>query len=97
MKPYFVPLMKVYFFKFKNGDQDCEIRPMNHRGWNLKNIFPGRSLQLSNGYGNYDRIIKPVKVTQVTDDLAEAGIEQWHIDAVEGIYDKQKEWLIAYV
>ena len=97
MKPYFLPLKKEYFAKFKSGEQDCEIRPANHHGWNLKNIFPGRHLQMSKGYGNYDRIIKQIIGIMVTDNLVDAGIEQWHVDAVESIYGKRDEWLIAYV
>ena len=97
MKPYFTPLMKKYFFMIEEGKQDCEIRPNNHRGWNTKNIFPGRHLQFSNGYGNYNRTIKQIIGIMITEDLADAGIEQWHIDAVENIYGKRDEWLIAYV
>lgn len=97
MKPYFVPLMKEWFFKFKNGEQDCEIRPDNHRGWSKKNIYPGRALLLSNGYGNYDRMMKKVTKVREKADLRTLGIPQWHIDAVEGIYGKQLCWMVAYV
>lgn len=97
MKPYFVPLNKEYFFKIKNGEQDCEIRPTDHRGWRIKNIYPGRNLQFSNGYGNYDRIIKKAVRVLTTNSLKQSGIPQWHIDAVEGIYGKRDNWLIAYV
>ena len=97
MKPYFVPLMKEYFLKFKNGEQDCEIRPNNHRGWNSKNIYPGRSLLLSKGYGNYDRLMKEVRHVKKALDLKALGIPQWHIDAVEDIYGKQHCWMVAYV
>lgn len=97
MKPVFVPLFKEYFLKFKAGEQDCEIRPANHRGWNVNNVFPGRLMTLSNGYGNYDRITKEIRSTIVTPDLKMEKIPQWHIDAVEKIYGKRDEWLIAYV
>ena len=97
MKPYFVPVMKEYFFKIKNDEQDCEIRPTNHRGWNAKNIYPGRSLLFSNGYGNYDRTIKKVIRVRKTADLRTLGIPQWHIDAVVGIYGQQLCWMVAYV
>ncbi len=35
MKNLFIPLYKEYFLKFKNGEQDCEIRPLAHRGWDV--------------------------------------------------------------
>ena len=46
-KPYFLPLNKEFYLKVKSGEQDCEIRPANHRGWNSKNIYPGRWLKFS--------------------------------------------------
>jgi len=94
---YFLPLKKEFFLKFKNGEQDCEIRPNNHRGWNIKNIYPGRMITLSNGYGKHDRITREICSTMVTHDLFFDDIPQWHIDAVEQIYGQQDSWLIAYV
>lgn len=93
----FVPIMKVYFLKFKAGEQDCEIRPTNHRGWNTKNVYPGRLMTLSNGYGKHDRLTKQIRSILVTPDLKMEAIPQWHIDAVEEIYGKRDSWLIAYV
>lgn len=89
--------MKHYFLKFKSGEQDCEIRPANHRGWRVKNVYPDRLMTLSNGYGNHDRLIKVIRRVVISSDLKQDGIPQWHIDAVERIYGKREEWLIAYV
>jgi len=97
MKPLFIPLYKEYFLKFKAGEQNCEIRPYDHRGWNVKNVFPSRLMTLSSGYGNHDRITMEIRNTMVTPDLQMEKIPQWHIDAVESIYGKQPKWLIAYV
>ena len=97
MKPYFLPLMKEYYLKIKNGEQDCEIRPFNHRGWNGNNIYPGRELNVSNGYQKHGRIIKRInKVIISIGGLNDANIPQWHIDAVEKIYGSRLEWMIAY-
>jgi len=96
-KPLFVPLMRKYFLKFKRGEQGCEIRPNNRRGWNCKNVYPGRLMTLSNGYGTHDRITLEIRSTMLTPDLRMEKLPQWHIDAVESIYGKQDSWLIAYV
>lgn len=96
-KPYFCPLNKEYYLKFKGGLQDCEIRPNNHRGWNVNNIYPGREIALSNGYQKAGRLTKPIMRTLITHDLTLENIPQWHIDAVENIYGKRESWLIAYV
>lgn len=96
-KPYFLPLFKEYFLKIKSGEQDCEIRPNNHRGWNIKNIYPGRLVTISNGYGKHDRITREIRSTMVTRDLTMESIPQWHIDAVEAIYGQRDSWLIAWV
>ena len=96
-KPFFAPLFKVYFLKFKNGEQDCEIRPYNHRGWNCKNVYPGRLITLSNGYGKHDRLTLEIRKTMITPYLEMENIPQWHIDAVEEIYGQQDKWLIAYL
>lgn len=96
-KPYFLPLMKEYYLKIKSGEQDCEIRPLNHRGWNLKNVYPPREIAVSNGYQKKGRIIKRMVRTVVTNNLSESNIPQWHIDAVEDIYGKRPLWLIAYI
>lgn len=98
MKPYFLPLKKEYYEKFKAGEQDCEIRPANHRGWSSKNIYPGRVLRLSRGYGDYDRHCREIQATvEGSAILAFSGVPQWHIDAVESIYGKRDRWLVAYV
>lgn len=97
MKPLFVPLMKEYFYKIKKGEQDCEIRPNLHRGWNEKNVFPGRPVTFSNGYGKHDRVTKVINTTLITNNLQAANIPKWHIDAVENIYGKRDSWLIAYI
>jgi hypothetical protein len=97
MKNLFIPLYKEYFLKFKNGEQDCEIRPLDHRGWNTKNVFPGRVMTLANGYGKHDRLKKMIDFTRVTNNLKSSGISKWHTDAMEAIYGKRDKWLIAYV
>jgi len=97
MKNLFIPLKKEYFLKFKNGEQDCEIRPDQYRFWNRKNVCPGRKMTLSKGYGKYDRIEKVIEFTRVTNNLKASGIPEWHIEAVEEIYGKRDKWLIAYV
>ena len=98
MNPYFLPLKKEYYLKFKNGTQNCEIRPLNHYGWNAKNIYAGRQLLLSCGYGTHDRHCKDIKtIIEGTAGFAFMGVPQWHIDAVEKIYGKRDRWLVAYV
>jgi len=98
MKPYFLPLKKEYYLKFKEGTQNCEIRPAGHHGWNEKNIYAGRQLKLSCGYGNNDRHCRYIRTVIVgSSDFAFMGVPQWHIDAVESIYGKRDRWLVAYV
>jgi len=98
MKNYFLPVKKEYYWKFVDGSQNCEIRPNNHHGWNTKNIFPGRIITLSCGYGKQNRTEKEIIKTVLNiGPLIPENIPQWHIDAVEGIYGKKLEWLIAYV
>lgn len=98
MKSYFLPLKKEFYWKFVHDQQDCEIRPNNHRGWNTRNIYPGRMLLLSCGYGKQNRTEKKIVKTVINiGPLFPENIPQWHIDAVEKIYGKQAEWLIAYV
>jgi len=94
-KPYFCPLMKTYWLKFKEGEQDLEIRPNGHRGWNTKNIYPGRKITLSNGYQVPGRITRVISQTEVASHLQKAGVAQWHIDAVISIYGPRDRWLIA--
>ena len=96
-KPLFVPLMKKYYLKFESGEQDCEIRPNDRRGWSLNNVSPGRLMTLSCGYGKQNRITKPITRVKLTNDLKAAKIPQWHIDAVKEIYPDCVDWLIAYV
>lgn len=95
-KPYWCPLNKEYYLKFKAGTQDCEIRPNNHHGWNVKNVYPGRLITLSNGYQKAGRLTKTIMRTLLTHDLSQ-DIPQWHIDAVEKIYGKRDSWLIAFI
>lgn len=97
MKMLFVPLFKEYFLKFKSGEQDCEIRPLGHRGWDTDNVYPLRVMTLSNGYGKKGRLEKVIKKTTATTNLEAEQIPKWHIDAVEAIYGKRAWWLIAYV
>lgn len=97
MKMLFVPLKKEYFFKFKCGEQDCEIRPFGYKGWNTDNVYPLRIMTLSNGYGKDERLEKVIKKTTVTKNLESEQIPNWHIEAVETIYGKRAWWLIAYV
>jgi len=97
MKPYFLPLKKEYYLKLKNGIQTSEIRPAEHRGWNLKNIYPGRVLNCSCGYGKQDRTLKMINRVTVTTDLAMEGVSAEHIQAVEGIYGRNNIWMVAHV
>ena len=97
MKPYFLPLNKEFYLKLKNGTQKSEIRPNNHRGWNVKNIYPGRVLNCSCGYGKQDRTLKEIRNTIVTHDLRQENVSLEHIEAVEGIYGKRDRWLVARV
>lgn len=94
-KPYFCPLMKTYWLKIKNGEQDLEIRPNGHRGWNTKIIYPGRKITFSNGYQVPGRITRVISQTDIVSDLKKAGIAQWHIDAVNSIYGPRNQWLVA--
>lgn len=99
LTPYFCPLNKEFYFKVESGEQDCEIRPLNHRGWNEKNIYVGRDITFSNGYGKYNRTTKKTTETLVVNDLlfAVPFIDDDHIDAVKTIYPWADEWLVAYV
>ena len=97
MKPYFLPLKKEYYLKIQNGEQRTEIRPNNHRGWNLKNIYPGRVINFSLGYGKANRMLLQVKNTIVTHDLHQENISPGHIKAVEAIYGPRDSWLVARV
>ena len=97
MKNLFIPLYKKYFLKFKSGEQDCEIRPLGHRGWTPDRVYPLRIMTLSSGYGKKDRIEKTIIKTILTSNLQTTSIPGWHIKAVEGIYGKRAWWLIAYV
>lgn len=97
-KPYFVPVNKEYFIKIKSGEQNCEIRPANHRGWNSKNIYPGRWLRFSCGYGNHDRCCREIIFThEGPESMVFIHVPQWHIDAVERIYGKRDRWLVAFI
>lgn len=96
-KPLFIPVMKKYYFMLESGEQDCEIRPCGHRGWRTENVFPGRLMTLSNGYGKYNRVTKEITRAKLSTDLKVDGIPQWHIDAVTEIYGHQPVWLVAYV
>jgi len=97
-KTLFVPLKGIYYDKIKDGSQDCEIRPLNHRGWNSKNVHAGRDINFSRGYGKQDRTLKKITKTHIgcSVSLGLIGIPKWHIDAVEGIYGK-RDWLVAFV
>lgn len=95
--PYFLPLNKEFYLKVKNGTQRSEIRPNNHRGWNVTNIYPGRELNFSCGYGKHDRTLKTIRNTMVTHDLTQEPVSAEHIVTVECIYGKRDSWLIAYV
>ena len=96
IKYYFLPLMKEYYYKIRAGEQSCEIRPNEHRGWHMGNVYPGRWLMISNGYQKPGRLYREIISTMSTHDLKQQNIPQWHIDAVEEIYGKRDRWLIAY-
>jgi len=93
---YFCPLKSAYYYKIKDGSQNCEIRPCGHHGWNPKHIYVGRHINFSKGYGKQERILKQVLRTVVTSDLERLGVPLWHIQAVEAIYG-QRLWLCAFV
>jgi hypothetical protein len=95
MKPYFLPIKKEYYNKIESGVQRSEIRPNNHRGWNVKNIYPGRSINISCGYGKQKRMLRTVWNTIVTHDLRLEDISEEHIKAVESIYGARDSWLVA--
>lgn len=98
VKPYFLPLKAEYYLKFKCGEQNCEIRPANYRGWREKNIYAGRELLLSLGYSKADRHCRKIRVTvEGPASFAFAGVPDWHVAAVEQIYGKRGRWLVAYV
>jgi len=92
MKSLFIPLFKANFLKIESGEQNCEIRPNGHRGWSEQHIFTGREITFSNGYGSHNRVTKTIRSALATSDLKQAGIPQWHIDAVEAIYGKRESW-----
>lgn len=96
MKPYFLPLKAEPYERIEAGLQMSEIRPNNHRGWNHSNIFPGRILNLSYGYGKKRRMLKTVTNIIITRNLEEEkNITGEHIKLVYKIYGKRYEWLVA--
>lgn len=103
--PLFLPLIKRYYYLVKHNMQDSEIRPNRHMTssgmWSRANVYRGRKILFSNGYGKSDRTLREIKSVVTTiqgmvDELKSEGIPQWHIDAVEAIYGKRDSWLIAY-
>ncbi len=54
-KPVFIPLKKVYYGQFANGMKHTEYRRYGPR-WNERVCRAGRSVLLSCGYGNKDRM-----------------------------------------
>jgi len=54
-KPVFIPLKKVYYLQFANGMKKTEYRQYGRR-WNEKVCRIGRSVLLSCGYGNKNRM-----------------------------------------
>ena len=63
----------------------------------MKNIFPGRVLNCSLGYGKKNRTLKTIVNTMVTHDLRQEDVSLDHIEAVEAIYGKRGSWLVARV
>ncbi len=55
MKPLFIPLKRCYFEAFERGDKTHEYRRDVPR-WSPKNVFPGRPITLSMGYGKKHRL-----------------------------------------
>lgn len=97
MKPYFCPLKIESYNKIKYGHQRSEIRPNGHHGWNVKNIYPGRKILFSLGYGKSDRTLREVRNTLITHDLSQEDVSANHVAAVESIYGKREAWLVARV
>jgi hypothetical protein len=98
IKPYFLPVKKEYYQKIEDGSQDCEIRPADHNGWSSVNIYPGRQLLISCGYGKARRTTRVVREVRVgAASFAFRDVPKWHIEAVEEIYGKCDRWLVAYV
>lgn len=97
VKALFVPLKAEYYLKFENGLQDCEIRPDQYRGWSRKNVYPGRPITLSYGYGKQRRISKIITCVAILEDLSTLNIPEWHIEAVYSIYGDRKRWLVAFL
>jgi len=97
IKPYFCPLKREYYNRLKSGRQRSEIRPNGHRGWNVKNIYPGRRILFSLGYGKSDRTLREICNTIVTNDLRQEDVSPEHIAAVESIYGERGSWLVARV
>lgn len=93
-KLLFIPLFKESYLLIESGKQSCEIRPNNRRGWNCDNVYPGREIIFSNGYGRF--IDKTVRQTITIQDLSSINILKWQIDAVISIYGEQDSWLVAF-
>jgi len=55
MKPLFIPLKRPYFEAFERGEKTHEYRRDVPR-WSAKNVFPGRPVTLSLGYGKKRRL-----------------------------------------
>lgn len=96
-KPKWTVVKLEYYRKIESGEQDCEIRPNNHRGWNAQEVYPGRDLMLSGGYGKKHRLVRNITKAAITPDLTLLNVPEWHIDAVQAIYGDVDEWLVAYV
>lgn len=65
-KPLFLPLRKVYFEAFKNGEKLIEYRKLGKR-WNPTRIRPGRAVTLSCGYSG-ERLEGRIRMIWMDDD-----------------------------
>jgi hypothetical protein len=55
VKPLFVPLAGEHYDAFAAGTKDTEYRKYGGQ-WTEKNVYPGRKVVLSRGYGKYARV-----------------------------------------
>ena len=73
MKALFIPLKREYFEAFASGRKTHEYR-MDAPRWSAKNVFPGRPVVLSLGYGKQHRL----KAVVVSRAYKWMDTEAWH-------------------
>lgn len=85
-KPLFIPLKTEYYNAFLDGTKTHELRRYGG-AWTEKNIWPGRAVTLSKGYGKQHRQSGTVKSFEVRSGDSFDGTYRSSILAVYGTLD----------